>query len=156
MARAGQFQSWLLSWLAVVSLSFGISLSAEIEPRASWPNGPLVASGRWITDATGAKITYVGVNWVGSLEAMVPEGLQYQSLETIVSKIKSLGMNAIRLTYATELIDQYYDNGEQDVTMQKAFIDALGQEAGMAIYDKVVANNPSFSAETTRLQVRVS
>ncbi|KAH8162051.1 hypothetical protein CIB48_g6195 [Xylaria polymorpha] len=153
MARAGQFQSWLLSWLAVVSLSFGISLSAEIEPRASWPNGPLVASGRWITDATGAKITYVGVNWVGSLEAMVPEGLQYQSLETIVSKIKSLGMNAIRLTYATELIDQYYDNGEQDVTMQKAFIDALGQEAGMAIYDKVVANNPSFSAETTRLQV---
>lgn len=37
---------------------------------------------------------------------MVPEGLQYQSVETIVSKIKSLGMNSIRLTYATELIDQ--------------------------------------------------
>lgn len=87
---------------------------------------------------------------------MIPEGLQYQSIETIVSKIKSLGMNAIRLTYATELIDQYYDNGEQDVTIQNAIVAALGQEDGTAIYDKVVANNPSFGAKTTRLQVRES
>ncbi|KAI0458243.1 glycoside hydrolase superfamily [Xylaria acuta] len=152
MAGAGQVQ-WLLSWLAVVSLSFGLSPATEIGSRASWPNGPLVTSGRWITDATGAKITYVGVNWPASLESMLPEGLQYQSIETLITKIKSLGMNAIRLTYAIEMIDQYYENGEQDVLMQKAFIDALGQENGMAVYDKVVANNPSFGAETTRLQV---
>jgi hypothetical protein len=113
----------------------------------------LTTSGRWITDKTGVKVTYVGVNWPGSLETMIPEGLQYQSIETIVSKIKSLSMNAIRLTYATEMIDQYYDNGETDVVMQQAFTDALGQEDGMAIYDKVVKNNPTFGAETTRLQV---
>ncbi|KAI1421578.1 glycoside hydrolase superfamily [Xylaria sp. FL1777] len=152
MKRVGRLQ-WLTSGLAVVSSVFGLSLSSEIEPRASWPNGPLVTSGRWITDASGAKITYVGVNWPGSLEAMIPEGLQYQSIESLVSKIKNLGMNVIRLTYATEMIDQYYDNGEKDVTMQKAFTDALGQENGMAIYNKVIANNPSFGAETTRLQV---
>jgi len=87
---------------------------------------------------------------------MIPEGLQYQSIETIVSKIKDLGMNAIRLTYATEMIDQYYDNGRTDVTIQKAFADALGQEDGMTVYEKVVANNPSFGPETTRLQVRHS
>jgi hypothetical protein len=87
---------------------------------------------------------------------MIPEGLQYQSIETTVSKIKGLGMNAIRLTYAIEMIDQYYENGNADVTMQKAFTDALGQEDGMAIYNKVVANNPSFGPQTTRLQVRVS
>ncbi|KAI0401941.1 glycoside hydrolase superfamily [Xylaria palmicola] len=144
----------LTSWLVVVSfLLFSLPSAAEIGSRASWPNGPLVTSGRWITDASGAKITYAGVNWPGSLETMIPEGLQYQSIETIVSKIKSLGMNAIRLTYATEMIDQYYENGEQDVTMQRAFADALGEEAGMGVYDKVVANNPSFGPETTRLQV---
>lgn len=144
------------SWLAIVSLLLNLSLSAQTEARASWPNGPLVTSGRWITDATGAKITYVGANWPGSLEAMIPEGLQYQSIQAIVSKIKSLGMNAIRLTYATEMIDQYYDNGEQDVTMQNAFVAALGQGDGTAIYDNVVANNPSFGPKTTRLQVRGS
>ncbi|KAI3339554.1 glycoside hydrolase superfamily [Ustulina deusta] len=152
MERVGHLL-WLTSWLAVVSSLFGLSFATEIEPRASWPNGPLVTSGRWITDATGAKVTYVGVNWPGSLETMIPEGLQYQSIEALVSRIKNLGMNVIRLTYATEMIDQYYDNGEKDITMQKAFVDALGQEDGMAIYDKVVANNPSFGAETTRLQV---
>ncbi|TGJ85530.1 hypothetical protein E0Z10_g3280 [Xylaria hypoxylon] len=152
MARFGHMQ-WLTSWLAVVNLLFSLSSSTEIERRASWPNGPLVTSGRWITDATGATVTYVGVNWPGSLETMIPEGLQYQSIETLVSKIKSLGMNAIRLTYATEMIDQYYDNGEKDVTMQKAFVDVLGQDDGMAVYNKVIANNPSFGAETTRLQV---
>ncbi|KAF2968921.1 hypothetical protein GQX73_g4708 [Xylaria multiplex] len=152
MARVGYIQ-WLTSWLAAVNSLFSLSSSTEIESRASWPNGPLVTSGRWITDASGAKVTYVGVNWAGSLETMIPEGLQYQSIETLVSKIKSLGMNAIRLTYAIEMIDQYYDNGEKDVTIQKAFIDALGQEDGMAVYEKVIANNPSFGAETTRLQV---
>ncbi|KAI1195424.1 glycoside hydrolase superfamily [Nemania serpens] len=152
MTRA-TYTRWTTSWLAVVSLLLNLTLSAQIEARASWPNGPLSTSGRWITDATGAKITYVGANWPGSLETMIPEGLQYQSIETIVSKIKSLGMNAIRLTYAIEMIDQYYDNGEQDVTILNAFVAALGQEDGTAIYDKVVANNPSFGAKTTRLQV---
>ena len=148
---------WLTSWLAVVSSLFSLSLPTAIDPRASsWPNGPLVTSGRWITDASGVKVTYVGVNWPGSLEAMIPEGLQYQSIEALVSKIKSLGMNVIRLTYATEMIDQYYDNDEKDVTIQQAFVDALGQEDGMAVYEQVVANNPSFGADTTRLQVRRS
>ncbi|KAI1505156.1 glycoside hydrolase superfamily [Biscogniauxia marginata] len=130
----------------------GVSASSAA-PRAAWPNGPFVASGRWITDATGGKVTYAGVNWPGSLEAMVPEGLQYQSVEDIVSKIKGLGMNAIRLTYATEMVDQYYDNGESDVTIQRAFTDALGQEDGMTLYNRIVTNNPSFDAQTTRLQV---
>ncbi|KAI0554851.1 glycoside hydrolase superfamily [Xylaria curta] len=152
MARAGQTQ-WLLSWLAVVSLLFNLSLSTEIQPRASWPNGPLITSGRWIQDTSGANVNYVGVNWPAASESMIPEGLQYQSIPSIVTKIKSLGMNAIRLTYAIEMIDQYYENGEKDITMQKAFIDALGQANGTAIYNKVVANNPSFNATTTRLQV---
>ncbi|KAI1412013.1 glycoside hydrolase [Hypoxylon sp. FL1857] len=147
MAKLGQ-RYWLPVLLAVAG-TFA-SLNA---PRATWPNGPFVTSGRWIQDAAGSTVTYVGVNWPGSLDAMIPEGLQYQSIESIVSRIKSLGMNAIRLTYATEMIDQYYDNGEKDIAIREALTDALGQEGGTSVYNKIIANNPSFNSGTTRLQV---
>ncbi|GAB1312630.1 Putative beta--galactanase [Madurella fahalii] len=120
---------------------------------AAWPNGPFTTSGRWITDASGANITHVGVNWPGHGEVMIPEGLQHQAIPTIVSKIKSLGMNAIRLTYAIEMIDQIYDNGDRDVTIEVALTSALGHENGSKILERVIQNNPSFSSTTTRLQV---
>jgi hypothetical protein len=84
---------------------------------------------------------------------MLPEGLQYQSIEAIVSKIKSLGMNSIRLTYAIEMVDQIYENEGNDILVQTSLINALGQQNGTAIYNKVIANNPSFNSSTTRLQV---
>ncbi|KAI1464812.1 glycoside hydrolase family 5 protein [Daldinia caldariorum] len=139
-------------WLPVCLAINGVFASSNI-PRATWPNGPFLTSGRWIHDAAGSTVTYVGVNWPGSLDTMIPEGLQYQSIQSIVSKIKSLGMNTIRLTYATEMIDQYYDNGETDITIQKALTDVLGQDSGRVVYHKIITNNPSFSEKTTRLQV---
>lgn len=83
---------------------------------------------------------------------MVPEGLQYSSIETIVSKVKSLGMNAIRLTYAIEMIDDILDGGG-DVDLKTTFINALGDENGVAVYNNVTTNNPQFGPNTTRLQV---
>ncbi|OTA55855.1 glycoside hydrolase [Hypoxylon sp. EC38] len=147
MAKLGQ-RYWLPVLLAVAETFASLNT-----PRATWPNGPFVTSGRWIQDVAGSTVTYVGVNWPGSLDAMIPEGLQYQSIESIVSRIKSLGMNTIRLTYATEMIDQYYDNGEKDISIQRALTDALGQDGGTSVYNKIIANNPSFNSETTRLQV---
>lgn len=93
------------------------------------------------------------MQWPGAGETMIPEGLQYQPIESIVAKIKSLGMNSIRLTYATELVDQIYMNNMTDVSISQSFISALGQENGTDIFNKVVANNPSFTPNTTRLQV---
>ncbi|KAI6082636.1 glycoside hydrolase family 5 protein [Hypoxylon rubiginosum] len=151
MARFG-FLHWLLPVFLAIAGIPGSFASANA-PRATWPNGPLVTSGRWIQDASGATVTYVGVNWPGSLDAMIPEGLQYQSVESIVSRIKSLGMNTIRLTYATEMVDQYYDNSQKDVTIQKALTDALGEDDGGSVYDKIITNNPSFNTSTTRLEV---
>ncbi|TPX17855.1 uncharacterized protein E0L32_002956 [Thyridium curvatum] len=133
----------------------GLAASRSIlhEERAAWPNGPLVTSGKDILDASGQSLTYAGVNWPGAGEVMIPEGLQYQSIETIVSKIKSLGMNAIRLTYAIQMIDEIYANNGQDVTLQKAFAQGLGATDGPKVLARVLANNPSFTASTTRLQV---
>lgn len=120
---------------------------------ADWPNGPLVTSGRWIKDASGRTVTYAGTNWPGHGEVMIPEGLQYQSIETIVSKLKSIGMNAIRLTYAIQMIDEIYDNGGKDTDLKTSFTKGLGSANGTAVYNKVLAKNPQFNASTTRLDV---
>ncbi|KAI1850386.1 hypothetical protein JX266_004244 [Neoarthrinium moseri] len=134
-------------------LGMGLSTAAMSFAAAAWPNGPLATSGRWIKDASGSTVTYAGVNWPGHVDTMIPEGLQYQSVETIVSKIKSIGINSIRLTYAIEMIDQIENNGGNDIPIRTAFTNALGQDNGTAIYEKVMTNNPAFGDETTRLQV---
>jgi hypothetical protein len=115
-------------------------------------NTPLTVSGRWIHDSRGANFTYAGANWPGAGEVMIPEGLQYASIADTVSKLRSIGMNAIRLTFATELVDDILDNGG-DVTVQHAFINALGSTNGSAVYAKVKARNPHITDRTTRLQV---
>ncbi|KAH8646768.1 glycoside hydrolase superfamily [Xylariales sp. PMI_506] len=127
--------------------------TAGLARAATWPNGPFVASGRWIADASGDIVTYAGVNWPGHVDTMLPEGLQYQSVAAIVSQIKAMGMNSIRLTYAIEMVDQIEENDGADISIQTAFTNALGQEDGQAIYAKVIANNPSFGSNTTRLDV---
>ncbi|QSZ34024.1 hypothetical protein DSL72_005604 [Monilinia vaccinii-corymbosi] len=129
------------------------TLASAIQERASWPYFPLKASGRWILDSAGHNVSYAGVNWPGAADTMLPEGLQYQSIATIVSKIKSLGMNVIRLTYAIQMIDEYYANGEVDVSISTALTNALGTVNGSAVLSKILQNNPSFTTKTTRMEV---
>lgn len=85
---------------------------------------------------------------------MIPEGLQYASIASIVSDIKSLGMNVIRLTFAIEMIDDILDGG-CDVKLSDAFNTALGTTNGPIVYRQVLAKNPTFSPHTTRLQVNL-
>ncbi|KAI1851431.1 hypothetical protein JX266_003506 [Neoarthrinium moseri] len=149
-------QSVFLSLLALSSSFSSFALAAPSQPterQASWPYGPFVTKGRDIKDTRGQNVVYAGANWPGAGDTMLPEGLQYQSVKSIVSKLKSLGMNSIRLTYAIEMIDQIYGNGGKDITINTAFTKALGSTNGSAVLKKVLANNPSFTANTTRLQV---
>lgn len=95
------------------------------------------------------------MNWPGAADVMIPEGLQYASIKSIVSGIKSLGMNVIRLTFAIEMIDGILDDGS-DVTVQTALTSALGTKNGSTVYQDIVKNNPSFTSATTRLQVGAS
>jgi len=133
----------------VFKLLCAVALPAIV---SAFPNAPFVTQGQWVHDSTGENFTYVGVNWPGAGEVMIPEGLQYQSVASIASKIKSLGMNSVRLTFAIELIDDIKDNGG-DVTLQNAFKKALGNANGTTVYNQVIKNNPQFGASTTRLQV---
>lgn len=113
---------------------------------------PLSRSDRWIVDAHGAHVPIVGINWPGAADAMLPEGLSYQSIANIVQKISQTGFNAVRLTFAIEMVDDILDNGG-DVTLNATLTRALGQANGTIILGKILANNPQFTAQTTRLQV---
>jgi len=67
------------------------------ESTSGWPYGPFSTDGRDIVDANGDAVTWTGVNWPGSGETMVPEGLEWQSVEEIVDRIASIGFNFVRL-----------------------------------------------------------
>jgi hypothetical protein len=140
---------------AVVACAFGLAdaAAARLKCRDGFPNLPFNTDGPKIIDASGNNVKLAGTNWPGHGEVMVPEGLQYQSIETIVSDIKSLGMNVVRLTYAIEMVDQIYKNNGEDVDLQTAFTQGLGQENGTAILADVLSNNPQFTASTKRLEV---
>ncbi|GFF31075.1 hypothetical protein IFM58399_02767 [Aspergillus lentulus] len=115
-------------------------------------HAPFTASGRWIHDSKGEVFTYAGANWPGAGEAMIPEGMQYASIASTVSKLKNLGMNVIRLTFPIELIDDILDNGG-DVTVQKSLINALGSTNGTKVFNQIRKVNPQIKTTTTRLQV---
>ncbi|KAL8802244.1 MAG: hypothetical protein Q9200_006659 [Gallowayella weberi] len=83
---------------------------------------------------------------------MVPEGLQYASIADTIDKVKSIGMNVIRLTWAVEMVDDIIDKGG-DTDIKTSFIDVLGPKNGTAVWQAVMKNNPSFSSNITRLQV---
>ena len=112
---------------------------------------PLSSSDRWIVDANNNHVPFVGINWPGAADTMLPEGLGYQSIASIVGKISQTGFNIVRLTFAIEMVDDILDNGG-DVTLNETLTNALGQQNGTVVLENIVANNPQFTAETTRLQ----
>ncbi|TLD24136.1 hypothetical protein PspLS_06979 [Pyricularia sp. CBS 133598] len=130
------------------------ALSALAAPAAAaLAGGPFTTSGRWILAGDNkTNVNLAGINWPGAGEAMIPEGLQYQSAAAIAARIQSLGMNVVRLTYATEMVDQIFANGGADVPVQKSLITALGQQNGTAVWEMVKRNNPQFDDKITRLQ----
>lgn len=131
------------------------TLSALVAPvAAALADGPFTTSGRWILAGDNkTNVNLAGINWPGAGEAMIPEGLQYQSAAAIAARIQSLGMNVVRLTYATEMVDQIFANGGADIPVQKSLIAALGQQNGTAVWEMVKRSNPQFNDNITRLQV---
>lgn len=137
----------------MLSLRPLITILPLLQGINAFPNLPFTVDGPLILDTEGTSLKFAGTNWPGHNDAMVPEGLQYKSIEGIVSDIKSLGMNVVRLTYAIEMIDQIYANNGEDVDLQTTFEEALGAENATIILDNVLRNNPQFTADSKRLEV---
>jgi hypothetical protein len=110
---------------------------------------PLSTSGPNLVDSKGARVVYAGVNWPGHLDAMIPEGLQFRSVAQIVTTIKGLGMNVVRLTYATEMVDDALA-GRTDA--KAGFIKALGARNGQTVWSNIAQRN-DWRDGMTRLQV---
>jgi hypothetical protein len=64
---------------------------------------PFSASGNSIIDAKGTIVRMRCVNWPGTMETLMPEGLQHNSIENIVLLIKQMNMTCVRLTYSIEV-----------------------------------------------------
>lgn len=91
--------------------------------------------------------------YAGSGETMVPEGVEWTSVEGILDLVKSVGFNFIRLTYAIEMVDQIYERNGSDVPLEVAMITALGYENGTKVTNEIVAKNEGFSKDTGRFEV---
>lgn len=129
---------------------------AKSGKKACGPNVkglPYHSEGRDIIDSSGSPVTLTGVNWAGHQEAMIPEGLQYNSIRNITTMVKDLGFSVVRLTFATEMIDDLYDNDMKDTTIAESLDNALGEANGTKILDQILEHNPNFSERTTRLEV---
>lgn len=64
---------------------------------------PFSTSGNTIIDAKGTIVRLKCVNWPGSMETLMPEGLQHNSIDNIVQLIKQMNMTCVRLTYSIEV-----------------------------------------------------
>lgn len=121
--------------------------------RSAWPYGPLSTRGRDIVNTRGDTVRWAGINWPGSGETMVPEGLEWQSIDDILDAVAEVGFNFIRLTYAIEMIDQVYLRNDSDVPLEVAMISALGYENGTRVTQEILARHPDWTTATTRFEI---
>ena len=138
----------LQSLLSIWTL-FSTFLITSFETQStSWPHGPFHTHKSQVLNAKGQPVRLMGTNWPGHGESMIPEGLQYQSVEHIVGLFSQAGFNAIRHPYAIQMIDQ-----GSNVTLQQAMTWALGIQNGTKIMHDIIRNNPTFTPETTRFDI---
>ncbi|GJC97511.1 beta1,6-galactanase [Colletotrichum higginsianum] len=119
----------------------------------AWPYGPFSTRGRDILNSRGEVVTWAGVNWPMSGETMIPEGLEWASVDKILDDVESVGFNYIRMGYAIEMVDQIYDRQGEDVPLEVAMITALGFVNGTKVTNAIIRNNPSWTRETTRFEI---
>ncbi len=68
---------------------------------------PLHTAGARIVNRFGRPVHLAAVNWYGGESVdFAPGGLQLQPLKQIVSEIRRLGFNAVRLPYSNQMVEQ--------------------------------------------------
>lgn len=79
-----------------------ISACSAAVPR---PAFPLSVKGKLIVDSDGTPFQMRCANWPGHMETMLPEGIQWTSIDDIVTLIvESNVFNCIRLTYSADML----------------------------------------------------
>ncbi len=92
--------------MVVTSLLGSIHAMMPTQSRLSHSLGqtPFATQGNQIVDVRGTAQRLSCVNWPAHMETLLPEGLQHQSLDTIINVgIIGAGFNCVRLTYSIDL-----------------------------------------------------
>lgn len=134
---------------ALTVLALGCGVSAAV----AQPALPLHTAGPYIVDSNGYRVRLNAFNWYGSESTdYVVAGLQKASLQSIVTEIKSLGFNAVRLPWSNQLyesnpvVESYAltanpsMEGENALTILDQVISALTSAGIMVILDNHTSN----------------
>lgn len=99
---------------------------------------PLSTDSRWIVDDgnKGRRVKLTCVNWPSHLETAVAEGLSKQPLDSIGTKIVSMGFNCVRLTWPLYLAT---DESFSGITTVRQSLRKLGLLEALSGFQ---ANNP--------------
>jgi endoglucanase len=120
-------------------LLFAISglIFISLAPRtaAAAPAFPLHTQGQWIVDASGTRVRLNAFNWYGAESTdFVVEGLEAQPLNSIVTTIKGMGFNAVRLLWSNQMVESNPVVGNYALTANPS----LEGENALTVFDTVV------------------
>ncbi|XGV99157.1 MAG: cellulase family glycosylhydrolase [Leptolyngbya sp. BL-A-14] len=98
-----RYPRWLYGTLFLATLLLSLSLHHPTPVEAATVQLPLSTKGAQIIDASGQAVLLRGVNWFGiETETQVPHGLWARDYKEMLTQIKGLGYNLIRLPYSVQ------------------------------------------------------
>jgi endoglucanase len=82
-------------------------LATAQPPPPSLPESalPLSTCGRWVVDRNGRRVKLASINWYGASDVKhVVGGLDKVPMERVVSTIRELGFNSVRLPFSNDML----------------------------------------------------
>jgi endoglucanase len=109
---------------------------AHLSPAATSPGNYLHTCGARIYDAHGNLVEITGVSWFGfETSNMAPDGLYARNWETILTQLKALGYNTIRLPFS----DDIFKPGAMPQNINYLLNPDLKGLTSLQVMDKIVA-----------------
>jgi endoglucanase len=119
----------------------------------TWVQPPLSTRGSEILDRTGRSLLLRGVNWFGlETESHSPHGLWTRNYKELITQIKDLGYNFIRLPYSVQMMKDEKVSGvdvalnpdlndKKPIEVMDAIIEEAGRQGLMILLDSHRLNN---------------